>query len=72
MTRPDRLSLKTRVRPGRGAPRAMPAPDGDANSHAAVSSSLRRVEGAGPAPPPSTGRHSHGARPPRGPAGMVD
>ena len=39
MTRPDRLSLKTRVRPGRGAPRAMPAPDGDANSHAAVSSS---------------------------------
>ena len=39
MVRPDRLSLKTRVRPGRGAPRAMPAPDGDANSHAAVSSS---------------------------------
>ena len=32
MVRPDRLSLKTRVRPGRGAPRAMPAPDGDANS----------------------------------------
>ena len=37
--RPDRLSPKLRVNGGRGAPRAMPAPDGDANSHAAVSSS---------------------------------
>eukprot|EP01047_Picozoa_sp_COSAG01_P120664 COSAG01_NODE_49412_length_372_cov_0.959707_1_plen_65_part_10 len=34
--------------------------------------SARRVGGAGPAPPPSTGRHSRGARPPRGPAGMVE
>ena len=37
--RPDRLSPKLPVNGGRGAPRAMPAPDGDANSHAAVSSS---------------------------------
>jgi hypothetical protein len=39
MTRPDRLSLKTRVRPGRGAPRTMPTPDGDPTAAAAVSSS---------------------------------
>ena len=37
--RPDRLSPKLPVNGGRGAPRTMPAPDGDANSHAAVSSS---------------------------------
>ena len=39
MVRPDRLSPKLPVNGGRGAPRTMPAPDGDANSHAAVSSS---------------------------------
>ena len=39
--RPDRLSPKLPVNGGRGAPRTMPAPDGDANSHAAVSSSPR-------------------------------
>ena len=32
MVRPDRLSLTSGVRPGRGPPRTMPAPDGDTNS----------------------------------------
>ena len=37
--RPDRLSPKLRVNGGRGAPRAMRAPDGDPTAAAAVSSS---------------------------------
>ena len=37
--RPDRLSPKLRVNGGRGAPRAMRAPDGDPTATAAVSSS---------------------------------